>query len=169
MSTSRETPCIHSAGKMRSLQVVHIITTGIQSAVRYSGFNSPWRGVTTAIPVSCILETAVPHSTVIWSSFTLVQILFLPASFVPFILSDTCGIHAVDLKVLVFYPDAPFILLQQRHLTSAVLTRVTQITPSRGHKWKRSAHVKYASSLSPSLPACYNYPEYWRILTKFGI
>ena len=85
-------------------------------------------------------------------SFTLAQILFLPL--VPFISSATCGIRAAVREVLVFYPHAPFISLQQRHFTSAVLTRVTEITPSSGHNWKRSAHVNYASSpsLSLSLP-----------------
>ena len=33
---------IHSAGKMRSLQVVHMITTGVHSVVKYSVFNSSW-------------------------------------------------------------------------------------------------------------------------------
>ena len=33
---------IHCTGKMRSLQVVHIITTGIHSVVKYSVFKSSW-------------------------------------------------------------------------------------------------------------------------------
>jgi len=155
-------------GKPRKTCVTHIITAGIESVVRYSWCKSPWPGVTTAIPVSCIRETTVPHSTVIWSSFTLV-FLSLRASFVPFILSTTCVIHAVLRKVLVFYPDAPFILLQQLHFTSAVLTRVTQITPSRDRNWKRSAHVNCASSLISPSYAYRNYTEYERILTKLGI
>jgi len=70
---------------MQSLQVLRIITTGTQSVMRYSGLNSPWPGITTAILVSCIRETTVPHSTVIWSSFTLAHFLFsLPLLYLSF-------------------------------------------------------------------------------------
>jgi hypothetical protein len=105
----------------------------------------------------------------LWCSF------IFDASSVPFILSATYGIYAAVRRVLVFYPEAPFILQQQqqqqqRHFTSVVHTRVTHITPSRGHNWKRSAHVISRLPLVISQASeCHNYTKYGRMLTKFGI
>jgi hypothetical protein len=170
---------------MQSLQVVHIITTGIQSVVKYSGFNSSWPGVTTAMQNSELLCVKA-SGTYNYHWYSKCEIFRIQLFVAWCHHSDSCSVYSwhnctsvysylkfVTLAQFLFIlpllylsfdpplvqftrcfskcsssnPDAPFILLQQSHFTSAVLTRVTQITPSRGHNWKRSAHVNYASSL----------------------
>jgi len=152
-------------------QVVHIITAGIESVVGYFGCKYPWPGVTTAIPVSCIRETAVCMSLYSYLKFVYFGAVSFPSYlFCAFpLIRHLCNSRGSSQSARLPSRRSFHLAASSSTFTSAVLTPVTQITPSRGHNWKRSAHVNCASSLISKLYACHNYTEYGRILTKFGI
>ena len=160
---------IHCTAKMQSLQVVQIITTGIQSVVRYSGFKSPWPGVTAAIPVSWICETTVPHSTVIWSSFTLVQFfsfLFCTFHFISHLWNSRGSSQSARLLSRDSFHLAAAAPL---HLCGSYASHAGNAITWSQLETVCVCQLRIFPLVISQSSACHNYTEYGRIWSKFGI